>query len=35
MRLKIAKKIKTVSLNSMFTGSKKNLYLNLYTFGKC
>ena len=34
MRLNIAKKLKTASLNSRLTGSKKEVYFNLLTFEK-
>ena len=35
MRLKIGKKLKTASLNSKFTGSKKKtVYFDLFTFEK-
>ena len=32
MRLNIGKKLKTASLNSRFTGSKKEVYFDLLTF---
>ena len=34
MRLNIGKKLKTASLNSRFTGSKKEVYFDLLTFKK-
>ena len=34
MKLKIGKKIKTASLNSRFTGSKKTVQFDLVTFEK-
>ena len=34
MRLNIGKKLKTASLDSRFTGSKKEVYLDLLTFEK-
>ena len=34
MRLNIGKKLKTASLNSRFTGSKKEVYFALITFEK-
>ena len=34
MRLNIDKKLETASLNSKFTGSKKELYFELITFEK-
>ena len=34
MGLNIGKKLKTVSLNSRFTGSKKEVYFDLLTFEK-
>ena len=34
VRLNIGKKLKTASLNSRFTGSKKEVYIDLLTFEK-
>ena len=34
MRLNIGKKLKTASLNSKFTGSKKQVHFDLLTFEK-
>ena len=34
MRLNIGKKLKTASLNSRFTGSKKEVYFDLISFEK-